>query len=402
MRAPVTTYDFDQPVNRRGTNCAKHDLFDEDVVSMWVADMDFLSPEPVIRAMRERVEHGVFGYTLDSPELREVICRRMGDLNNWAVQPEEVVFVPGVIAGFNAVVRAFGQPGGGVLMQTPVYPPFLMAAQRHEQALKAAELVRVDEAGGRIHYEIDFDAFERTIDNDTKIFMLCSPHNPLGRVWRRDELARMAEICAERDILICSDEIHCDLLFDDHRHIPIASLSPEVARRTITLMSPSKTFNLPGLGCAFAIIQDDTLRDQYKEATEGIAGHVNILGFTAALAAYRDSGEWLAALLTYLRANREFTTRYITENLPGVGITHPEGTYLSWLDTRRWALPPESDDRLSQWIDLFFLKKARVALNTGTLFGQGGEGYTRLNFACPRPVLVEALERMRAAIEQSA
>lgn len=397
-----TTFDFDQIINRRGTNCAKHDFFDADVLPMWVADMDFASPQPVIDALKERADHGVFGYTFENPVLSELIVARMDALYGWKIRQEDIVFLPGVVSGFNVAIRAFGSPGDNVLMQTPVYPPFLMAPAGHGQTPQIAELTATKD-GNRLHYEIDFDAFEAAITPETKVFLLCSPHNPVGRVWTRDELQRMAEICLKHDVLICSDEIHCDLLFDGVQHIPTASLSPEVAARTITLMAPSKTFNLPGLACAFAIIQDADLRKRFTAATAGIVGHVGIMGFTGALAAYRDGGPWLDAALEYMQANRDYTTAFFDEFLPDIAITSPQGTYLSWLDTRACQIESDTDAGMfSSWIDPYFLKHARVALNAGAVFGQGGAGFTRLNFACPRPILTEALERMRAAVNDPA
>jgi cysteine-S-conjugate beta-lyase len=399
MHSMTHSYDFDQITNRRGTHCVKHDLFDEDVLSMWVADMDFPSPQPVVEALQARAAHGVFGYTRENPELRELLCQRMAERFDWQITPGQIVILPGVISAFNVAIRAFGEPGGNVLMQPPVYPPFLTAPGNHGQTVREAELIRIED-GSRLHYEIDFDAFEAAIDAGTKVFLLCSPHNPVGRVWSRDELARMAEICLKRDVIICSDEIHCDLLFDGIRHSPIAALAPEIAARTVTLMAPSKTFNLPALGFAFAIIQNEDLKQRFEGAAAGIVPHVSVMGFTAALAAYRDGGSWLEQVLDYMQANRDFTTGYLADHLPGMRVTHPQGTYLSWLDCRRYQSEQNSKEGsiFGGWIDPFFLKKARVALNSGALFGKGGEGFARLNFACPRPVLVEALERMWGAI----
>lgn len=389
-------YHFDEIINRRGTHSVKHDIFDPDVLALWVADMDFPAPEPVVQSLRERVEHRIFGYSMSPPELKAVLCQRMADLYGWEVQPEQIISMPGVVAGLKTAIRIFGRPGSNVLMQPPVYPPFFSAPQCGGQTARSAPLTRIQD-GNRLHYTIDFDTFEAAIDAQTKVFLLCSPHNPSGRVWTRDELTRMAEICEKHDILICSDEIHCDLIFEGHRHIPIAALSPEVSRRTITLMAPSKTYNLPSMGFAFAIIQDEAVRAQFQTGAEVLA-HVGVMGYTAALAAYRDGQPWLDAVLAYLQANRDFVTQFVTEHLPGLAITHPEGTYLSWLDCREY-LHGESKD--GEWIDPFFLEHAKVALNAGKVFGEGGEGFVRLNFACPRAVLTDALHRMRAAVTQA-
>jgi cystathionine beta-lyase len=379
-------YDFDQVVDRRCSESAKWRHYGEGVLPMWVADMDFPSPEPVIRALRERVEHGVFGYGLEPPELREILAARLQRLYDWRVSPEAFLFLPGVVIGFDLACHAFGRPGDGVLVQTPVYPPILRAAghaglERHEM-----ELTREPEGG----YSIDLRAIERAITQRTRVFILCNPHNPVGRVFQRDELESMAAICLRHDLVICSDEIHCDLLFSESRHLPIASLAPEIAARTITLMAPSKTYNIAGLQCAFAVIENPELRQRYEAARRGLVEHPGILAFTAALAAYRDGQPWLDGLLRYLEANRAYLLRRAPECLPGIAIDKPEGTYLAWLDCRHAGIPGSPHE--------FFLQKARVALNDGASFGRGGEGFVRLNFACPRSLLAAALERMQAAL----
>jgi cysteine-S-conjugate beta-lyase len=392
----MTTINFDEIINRRGTQSAKHDLFDEDILPLWVADMDFPAPEPVIQALHERIDHRIFGYSMADPELKDVLCRRMADLYNWEIKPEDIIFLPGVVAGFKTAIRAFAQAGDNVLMQPPVYPPFLSAPKLSDQTAKFADLTAIQE-GNRLRYEIDFDVFKNAIDERTKTFLLCNPHNPVGRVFSQDELTQMAEICVENDLVIISDDIHCDLLFDDHKHVPIASLSPEVAKHTVTIMAPSKTYNIPSMGFAFVVIQDEDLRKKF-EAAAAILPHVGVMGYTAALAAYRDSQAWLDAALAYLQANRDFTTKFVEENLPGVAIVHPEGTYLSWLDCRQYIKSAENQGERADWIDPFFLKNAKVALNAGKMFGDCGAGFVRLNFGCPRATLEEALERIKAAI----
>jgi cysteine-S-conjugate beta-lyase len=394
----MTNYDFDTVIERRGTHCAKHDYLDDDVLAMWVADMDFPSPEPVIEALHKRINHRVFGYSMDLPQLKTTIQQNLSEQYDWEVKPEEIVFLPGVVAAFKAVIRAFGDPGDNVLMQLPVYPPFLSAPAPAGQTVNNSELIRIQE-GQRIRYEIDFDDFEAKINDKTKTFLLCSPHNPVGRVWTKEELTRMAEICVKHDVLICSDEIHCDLVFSEKTHIPLAALSPEIAQQTITIMAPSKTYNIPSMGFSFAVIQNEELRKKFMEKGAQVLAHVNVLGMTAALAAYGEGRPWLDAVLAYMQENRDYTTRFIEEHVPGVSITHPEGTYLSWLDCREYV--PASNGDGTQWIDPFFMKKARVALNAGSMFGQSGEGFVRLNFGCPRVILTEALERIKTALEQA-
>ncbi|MCR4406738.1 MAG: PatB family C-S lyase [Anaerolineae bacterium] len=383
-------YNFDQLIDRRHSDSEKWHYYGDDVLPLWVADMDFMSPEPVIHALRQRVEHGVFGYGMEPPELREVIVDRLRGLYGWQVSAEALIFLPGVVSGFNLACRAVASPGEGVLVQTPVYPPILKAPVNAGLIRDEMELTR--QADGR--YVVDYDVFEQTITDRTRIFILCNPHNPVGRVFRRDELERMAEICLRHHVVICSDEIHCDLVFQGSRHLPIAALAPEIAKRTITLMAPSKTYNIAGLNCAVAIVENDELRTRLLAVRAGLVGGVNIMGYTAALAAYRDGQPWLEEVLRYLEDNRDFLLRYVGEHLPGISMSKPEGTYLGWLDCRRAGIPGNPHE--------FFLREARVALNDGADFGQGGEGFVRLNFGCPRSTLVEALDRMKAALRQGA
>ena len=378
--------DFDQVINRTDSDSAKWRHFGPDVLPLWVADMDFLSPEPVIQALAQRAGHGVFGYPGDPAELREVIVARLERLYGWKVSPEAIVWLPGVVTGFNLAIHAFAEPGDGCLVQTPVYPPFLGSPRYHGLTRQDAPLVR--QADGR--YTIDYDVFEAAITPKTRIFVLCNPHNPVGRVFTQEELRSMAEICLRHDVLICSDEIHCDLVFSGNRHIPLAALSPEVSQRTVTLMAPSKTFNIAGLNCAFAVIEDGDMRKRYNTARSGLVGGPNLLGLTAALAAYRDGGEWLDALLVYLEGNRDFLVNTVRSEMPQVQVQAPEGTYLAWLDYRQTGIQGDPS--------AFLLKNARIALNDGPAFGAGGEGFARLNFGTPRSILAEALERMKAAL----
>jgi cystathionine beta-lyase len=380
------TYDFDECIDIRHADSAKWKYYDEDVLPLWVADMDFRSPNPVIRALHERVEHGVFGYGWDPRELREVIVDRLQRLYDWRVSPEALVFFPGVVTAFNLVCHAFGSRGDGVLLQTPVYSPMLYAPAGAGLTNDEMELTR--RPGGR--YEIDFDLFEQAISDRTRIFILCNPHNPVGRVFRREELAQMADICLGRNILICSDEIHCDLVFEGSQHLPIATLAPEVADQTITLMAPSKTFNVPGLKCSLAIVENPELRKTLKETHTGLVHGINVLGSAAALAAYRDGQQWLDEVLAYLEANLDLLEDYVEAHLPGISMSRPEGTYLAWLSCQKAGIPGNPHE--------FFLKEARVAMNDGARYGQGGEGFVRLNFACPRWRLTEALDRMKEAL----
>lgn len=380
--------DFDRYIERRCTESEKWHRYGEDVIPLWVADMDFRSPEPVIRALRDRVEHGIFGYPCEPPELRPVVVERLERLYGWKVDPEALLFIPGVVRGFNIACQSVGQPGDGVLLQTPVYYPMLDAPANAGMTRDEMELTR--EADG--HYTIDFDLMERTVTDRTRIFLLCNPHNPVGRVFTSEELERMAEICLRRNIIICSDEIHAELLFRGQRHIPIATLSREVAERTITLIAPSKTFNIAGLCCSVAIIENPDLRSAFRRVGRGLVSSVNIMGYVAAVVAYRDGQPWLDEVLTYLEANRDCLHDYVNTELPGVSMAKPEGTYLAWLDCRQAGIPGNAHE--------FFLSRAGVALNDGAAFGRGGEGFVRLNFGCPRPTLIDALERMKRALQE--
>jgi cysteine-S-conjugate beta-lyase len=381
-------YDFDRLIDRRRSDSFKWRHYDEDVLPLWIADMDFVSPEPVIRALHERIDHGIFGYGTVMPELGQVVVDRLANLYGWQVSPEALIFLPGVVTSLYLICRAMASPGDGVLVQTPAYPPILTAPVSAGLVRDEMELTRQPDGS----YAVDWVAFEEAITDRTRIFILCNPHNPVGRVFERQELERMAEICLHRNVIICSDEIHCDLLFRGSRHVPIASQSPEIAERTITLMAPSKTFNIAGLHCSVAIVPNADLRARLKTAREGLVPGVNIMGFVAALAAYREGQPWLDEVLSYLESNRDLLLRYVAECLPGVRMGKPEGTYLAWLDCREAGIPSNPHE--------FFLREARVALNDGTAFGRGGEGFVRLNFGCPRSILLEALDKMRAALEK--
>jgi cystathionine beta-lyase len=394
-------YDFDEIIERRPSGCAKWNAYESDVLPLWVADMDFRSPQPVIEALRCQVDHGVFGYGLEPPELRPLLQERLQRLYGWRVEAEALVFVPGVVIGYSLATHAVTEPGDGLMVQTPVYYPMLRVPGYTGCTLDAMELSQPpmtlggQPRGGPLgwtdgQYEIDMDAFEAAIRPRTRIFILCNPHNPVGRVFTRRELEDMAEICLHHDVVICSDEIHCDLVFPGHWHLPIASLAPEIEARTITLMAPSKTYNVAGLHASVAIIPNPELRQRFLAAQRGIVPHLDIMGYAAMLAAYAEGDPWLEQALRYLEVNRDFVFDAVQE-LPGLSMTRPEGTYLAWIDCRQAHLeqPPHT----------FFLEKARVGLNNGAQFGQGGEGFVRLNFGCPRATLADALERMRAALE---
>lgn len=383
------TFDFDRLIDRRSVPGTKWSRYGPDVLPLWVADMDFASPPAVIDALRERVEHGVFGYgyKLEVSPIHEVFAERLAKRYGWRVPLEAILPIPGVIPGFNVAGRVLTTPGDGVVLQTPLYPPILRIPGNLGLRLDEAPLARA--ADGR--YTADLDGLEGAIDRRTRMFLLCNPHNPVGRAFTREELTGMAEICLRHDVGIVSDEIHCDLTYAGHEHVPIASLDAEIATRTITLMAPSKSFNQPGLKCALAIIPDPVLRARFTAGLGDVVPSVNILGYVAALAAYRDGGAWLDALLSYLEGNRDAVVEFVRRHLPGVRVSPPEATYLAWLDFQ--GAGPAAADPYT-----FFLERARVALNDGATFGRGGAGFARLNFGAPRARVLEGLERMRAAL----
>jgi cysteine-S-conjugate beta-lyase len=379
-------YNFDELIPRKNTDSVKWNLFEPDVLPLWVADMDFISPEPVIRALRERVEHGVFGYPRDPIELRSVIQEHLHRRYNWEIETDSIMLLSGVVMGINLTCHALASPGQAALVQTPVYGPFLTSPRNAHLSRQDSELVQRPDGT----YEIDFDNFEDTISDQTAVFILCNPHNPVGRVFRRDELEQMADICIRHNVAIISDEIHCDMIYTGHKHVPIASINPEIANHTITLMAPSKTYNVAGLGCAFAVVTNPEIRQKLERARMGLAGGPNLLSMTAALAAFRDGQEWLDQLLVYLEKNRDVLKDFVDTNLPGVVMGKPEGTYLAWLDWRSLGLGNNPCE--------FFVKHARVALGDGNGFGNNGAGFVRVNFGCPRSILEQALDRMQQAL----
>ena len=340
----MPNFDFDQLIDRRGSDSSKWSRYPGDVLPLWVADMDFLSPPEVIQALHERIDHGIFGYGCDPIQFRELICQRLLTRYEWRVDPEAIVFLPGLVAGFNVAVRAVGDRGDATLVCTPVYHPFLHAPANQCRTLQNAPLASSrtrNDGFETIYYELDMEAFEHAITPRTRLHMLCNPHNPVGRAYGRAELETLAAKCLEHDLVICSDEIHCDLLLGAAEHIPIASLDPEIARNTITLMAPSKTYNMPGLACSHAVITNPELRSQFQHASAGIVPHGNLLGYVAAQAAYSRCADWERQLLAYLTANRDFLLQYLRDNLPSIAATVPEATYLGWLDCNRLNLPAE-------------------------------------------------------------
>ena len=380
-------YNFDFIPNRRNTDCVKWDLFPKDILPLWVADMDFEVCPKIIDSIKNRMEHPVFGYPIDSTEFLNVFCERMKDLYNWKVSPDDLVMVPGIVSGFNFAIRAFCGSDNSVIYQTPAYPPFIEGPGNFsiEGIANALNFDSNDQT-----WKIDFDRFEEQIKENTSMFILCNPHNPVGRVFTPEELTRLGNICLKHHVKICSDEIHCEIIYKGYKHTPIASLNEEFAANTITFMAPSKTFNIPGLACSVAIVQDPEMKKLFKQALRGLGSHVSVLSQAAGLAAYRDCDDWRYELLEYLEGNRDFAKSFIHENMPGIGTNKIEATFLMWLDCSNLGI----DGNPSQ----FFAKKAKVQLNDGATFGKGFEKYVRLNFGTNRKTLFEALEKMNDAL----
>ncbi len=378
-------FDFDTPIERRNTDSAKwHKYAGKDIIPMWVADMDFASPTPVTDALRRRISHGVFGYGVAAAELTGAVVAHLDNAFHWPIDPKWIVWLPGLVTGLNVACRSTGEPGDKVLTTVPAYPPFLSTPENSGKVLVASPMQYVNH-----RWELDFDSLKASIDAHTAMFILCNPHNPTGRVFNREELTALARLCLDRNLIICSDEIHCDLVLEPGcNHIPLASLSPEIARHTITLMAPSKTYNIPGLSCSFAIIPNPQLRRRFKSAMAGIVPHVNILGMTAAQAAYQSGKPWLDQLIEYLRENRNLTYDAVSK-MPGLEMAMVEATYLAWIDARQLNL-----DNPAKWFET-----AGVGLSDGAEFN--GPGFVRLNFGCPRILLSKALERMACAIERA-
>lgn len=372
--------DFDAIVDRTHTDSTKFDKYrDTGILPLWVADMDFRSPQPIVDALTARAQHGVFGYTHVPDELIEVIIRRLARLYDWQVTPEDLVFFPGVVAGLNLACRAHTRPGESVITSVPIYPPFMSAPEYSER-----RLVKVPAPYEEGEWRFPLAGLE-TAAADARLLLLCSPYNPIGRALERSELEAIVQICKRRNIVICSDEIHCDLMFDGRRHIPTATVSRDAADITVTLMAPSKTFNIAGFGGSFAVIQNPALREQFRRAMRGIVPGVNIMAWVSMLAAYRDCEDWHRQLMAYLEANRDYLAQAFAD-MPGIRMNRVEATYLAWLDVSALNLddPPA------------FFEGAGLGMSEGYRFGD--DRFMRLNFGCARSVLEEAIARFRRAL----
>lgn len=386
-------YNFDELINRKGTDSKKwnnltEDYGSEDLLPMWVADMDFQSPPEVIDALKERVEHGIFGYPFIADSVYDSIINWAKKRYDWDIKKEWILFTPGVVVGLNIGIKEIGEKGDNVVVQTPVYPPFFRILENNERELNPNPLKLDGE-----NFVMDFEALEESINDKTKVMMLCNPHNPVGRAWSKEELTRLGDICIKNDMTIISDEIHCDLTLKGIKHLPIASISPELENRTITLMSPGKSFNVAGLFTSIAIIPNEQLRETFNLSLEKMEiGKVSTFGAAGLEAAYSKGENWINEALLYIEDNMDFAIEYLNKNIPEIKVVKPDATFLLWLDFK--ALGKTADE-----VNEALLKVGKIVLNDGRPYGEGGEGYFRLNVGCPRRTLEEGLKRIKQAVD---
>ena len=394
-------YDFDKVIDRRGTSCSKWDAdpnktipgveypVDRDVLPVWVADMDFEVAPEITEALAERVRHGIFGYTKVPDACYDAIIAWQERRHGWRIKREWITFTPGAVSAAHMAMQAYCQVGDNAIIQPPVYYPFYRTVHNNGGLLSCSCLRR---SGSR--YEMDFDDFERRAAEDrTTIFILCSPHNPIGRVWREEELERVGEICMRHGVRVFADELHCDIVMPGYRHVPFAGLNPEFAAHSITVISPSKTFNLAGLQATAAIIPDPEMRRRFENVkARNSLSDPNLFAITAMEAAYSRGDKWLDEVLAYIKGNYDFLVEYMGKKLPKVKVMPLEGTYLAWMDFSAM----ESDERALQ---KRMLTRGKVWLDEGWIFGEGGAGFERIVLACPRSILKEAVDRMARAFE---
>ncbi|WAH44224.1 pyridoxal phosphate-dependent aminotransferase [Alicyclobacillus fastidiosus] len=386
-------YDFDSVILRRQTGASKWDTLAErfgkdDVIPMWVADMDFASPSCVQEALVERAKHGVYGYAVRTDEYFDSIIHWMKERHGWTVEREWIASATGVVPALTVIVQAFTQEGDGVLIQPPVYYPFKRVIRAWGRNVVENPLVYRNG-----HYEIDFDDLEEKA-KEARVMFLCSPHNPVGRVWREDELRRIGEICLRHQVLVVADEIHADLVYSGFHHTPFASLSEQFAAASITCAAPSKTFNLAGLNTAYVVVPNAALKSRYElMLAKASMASVNVFGAHALAAAYREGGPWLDALMDYLEGNLRYLKDFVGRHIPELKVIEPQGTYLVWVDCRALGFERAA-------LDHFFVHEAGLALDEGHLFGEEGVGFQRINIACPRSVLEQGLQQLNEAVER--
>ncbi len=385
-------YNFDEIIDRRGTDALKVDAIPaiwgrDDLLPLWVADMDFATPPFILDELRSRLEHEVIGYTMRTPRWASSIVAWQRERYGWDIQPAWLNFVPGIVPGIAMVISCFTEPGDAILIQPPVYHPYFHVPQNLGRVVRENALNLVDG-----QYEIDFERFERDVQG-CKLFLLCHPHNPGGRVWSEEELRRMAAICHREGVIVVSDEIHADLTLPPCHHVPFAKVSAEAAECSITLMSPSKAFNMAGLTSSYSIISDDGLREkfhQYLAASELNLGHA--FAFNSVAAAYSHGTEWLDQMLSYVQGNIDYIEQFLASTLPQVEMIRPQASYLVFLDFRKLGLTQKE-------LGSLIVDKARLALNDGAMFGKEGVGFMRLNAASPRSVIADAMQRLQSAIK---
>ena len=386
-------YDFDSYIDRHNTNCEKWDWLKEtfgrdDLLAMWVADMDFAAPPEVLDALRNKIDHGVLGYPIVPENVFRSIMNWEKTRHGWSFDKSAITWAPGVVAGLAFSLMAFTKPGDSVIIQTPVYPPFYRIINDAGRHIVKNPLRREN---GR--FVMDIDGLEKLITPTCRTLILCSPHNPVARVWTKDELTALAELAERKDMLIIADEIHQDLVFSDAKHTCFASISKDAGSRTLTFIAPSKTFNIAGLKASVAVIPDETLRGRYISVLERFhLNSLNMFGFIAMETAYGKCAEWLDQLMVYLEGNRDFTEKFVRERMPKAKMDHPEGTYIFWIDFRGYGFN-------SQTLEDFLVNRAKVALNNGLSFGIEGDGFARINVGTPRAKLAEGLERIANALE---
>ncbi|HWP97932.1 MAG TPA: MalY/PatB family protein [Syntrophomonadaceae bacterium] len=380
-------YNFDKIVSRRHTNCAKWDEVGEDLLPMWVADMDFQSPPEVIAALEERVRHGIFGYSGGYEGWDTAFIQWMKRRFGWQVDREWITTSPGVVPALDMLIRALTEPGDGVVIQPPVYCPFFAVVRNNGRKLLENPLIY-----DGCKYRMDLDNLERQLNPGVKLLILCSPHNPVGRMWEPRELAALGDICLEHGIRVISDEIHADLVFPGQRHTVFASLSSELEQNCAICTAPSKTFNIAGIQASNITIPNPEIRSAYRQVLNtGELGLPNVFAIAAAEAAYTQGEAWLDEMMIYVRDNFKYLQKFMAENIPRIKIIEPEATYLVWLDCRSLGMN-------NQQLDRFIRDQARLVLSPGHIFGSAGSGFQRMNIACPRAILEEALRRLESAV----
>ena len=385
-------WNFDEPAGREGTDCIKYDRREEtfgvkDIIPMWVADMDFNTPDFIVESLQKRLEHHIYGYSFRSSEYFQSMISWIKTRHNWTVEKEWISFSPGIVPALNFCTLAFTQPGDSIIVQPPVYFPFFSAAESHGRNLIYN---RLTESEGK--WDMDYNSLIAGIDSKTKMIIISNPHNPVGRVWTPEELNNLADICLKNNILIISDEIHCDLVLPGFTHTPMASLSEKIAENTVTLIAPSKTFNLAGLSTSSVIIKNPVLRKSFNRIVDNLhVGNGNIFGNTASIAAYANGHKWLDALLDYIDNNIEFVKDYCGKMIPEIIPVQPEATYMIWLDCRRFGMSGKD-------LQNFFVHKAGVGMNEGSTFGPGGEGFMRMNIGTTHQTVMKAMEQIERAV----